>query len=175
MTETTTTDIPQDEGKKVYEIGYWLVPLIAEEGVPAKVEEVKDMLTKFGAALVSEEAPKMQAIAYNIKKVIKDERHTFSNGYFGWVKFEVDGENAVAISKWFKENDAIIRHLMITTVREDTRAPKKLQTARGEGEPTTKPGVGAAGAKKNTQEGEKPAEPMNEEELDKTIEELVVE
>ncbi|PCI30252.1 hypothetical protein COB55_00530 [Candidatus Wolfebacteria bacterium] len=186
MTENITTDTPDvgpsasevlDEGKKIYEVSYWLVPLIAEEGVPAKVTEIKDALTKFGATLVSEEMPKMQPIAYNMKKVIKNDRHTFSNGYFGWIKFEGEIENTEAIGKWFKDSDDIIRHLVISTVRGDTRAPKKLQTSRTEGEPATisKPGVGAAGAKKDVKESEKPAAPISEAELDKTIEELVVE
>jgi hypothetical protein len=78
------------------------------------------------------------------------------------VKFEGEVSKAKAVEAALKADDFILRFIFVKTVRENTMAPKKALVKRGE-EGSTKTEV---------QVEEKPQ--LTEEELDKTIEDLVI-
>ena len=51
---------------KVYELGYHLIPTLAEEEVPQYVNKIKDALDSYGAIVISEEMPKRIELAYTM-------------------------------------------------------------------------------------------------------------
>ncbi|MEA3398943.1 MAG: 30S ribosomal protein S6 [Patescibacteria group bacterium] len=144
--------------EEVYEIGYLLIPSIAEEKVGAEVTNLKDMLAKFKASVISDEYPKMTKLAYEISKTIESKRTKFSYGYFGWIKFDSDKETVKEVEKSLKENNNIIRFLLIKTVRESTISQKRSYNR--------------SNRKKKVEEK---SQPINEETIDKEIDALVVE
>lgn len=113
---------------KVYELGYHLVPTLAEEEVPQYVNKIKDALDSYGAVVISEEAPKRMQLAYTMRPTVHNKKQKYDKAYFGWVKFETDPQSAEAFKKDVDVMDEIFRYLLITTVRENTMAPKKLFT-----------------------------------------------
>jgi ribosomal protein S6 len=151
----------------VYEVGYLMVPTIAEENVGGEVTTLKDMLSENGAQFISDEYPKMMELAYEMSRSIANKKAKFSTGYFGWVKFEIPTENILTVKASLDKNESIIRFLLIKTVRESTMSPKRTFTK-----------TDGAGAKRRTTS--KSAEsteamPIDEETIDKDIDALVVE
>ncbi len=114
---------------KVYELGYHLVPTLAEEEVPQYVNKIKDALDSYGAVVISEEMPKKMDLAYTMFPTVNNKKQKFLKSYFGWIKFEVDAESANAFKKDIEGMDEVFRSLLIITVRENTMAPKKLFTS----------------------------------------------
>lgn len=152
----------------VYEVGYLMVPTIAEENVGGEVTALKDMLSENGAQFISDEYPKMMELAYEMSRTILNKKAKFSTGYFGWVKFEIPTANILTVKDLLDKNESIIRFLLIKTVRESTMSPKR-GFAKTEG---------GAGAKRRTTKSTAEAVeagPINEETIDKDIDALVVE
>ncbi len=152
----------------VYEVGYLLVPTIAEENVGGEVTLLKDMLSANGAQFISDEYPKMIELAYEMSRTILNKKAKFTTGYFGWIKFEMTAEGILKAKDSLDKNESIIRFLLIKTVRESTMSPKRAYTKT----------EGGAGIKRRTTTKSADAVeagPINEETIDKDIEALVVE
>ena len=150
------------EGKlSVYEVGYLMVPGIAEENLGVEVTEFKDGLREQGVTFVADEYPKMMELAYEMSRSIANKKQKFSYGYFGWVKFECTPAQARVIKNALDKNEKLIRYLLIKTVRESTMSSKR---------PYGKP----EGAKRRTTARTEKTETINEEVIDKEIDALVV-
>lgn len=50
----------------------------------------------------------------------------YATAYFGWIKFEMDSKEASLLEDEMKANTQVLRHILIKTTREETRA--QLQT-----------------------------------------------
>ncbi len=146
----------------VYEVGYLLVPSIAEENLGGEVTALKDSLTAHGVTFISDEYPKMIELAYEMSRSIANKKQKFSYGYFGWVKFEATTEAAKVIKAELDMNEKLIRYLLIKTARENTMSSKR---------PYGKP----EGAKRHVAAKAVDVGPINEEVIDKEIDALVLE
>ncbi|MEK7662425.1 MAG: 30S ribosomal protein S6, partial [Patescibacteria group bacterium] len=118
------------------------------------VSSFKAAIAENGGAEIAEDFPKLRDLAYPIQKTIGHTKEAFGNAYFGWIKFEIGSENIPLIEKMLKDEDSVIRFILISTVRENT-----LSSRRAPGRPAVR--------------SEKP--PMSEEEIEKTVEALVAE
>ncbi|MCH7598106.1 30S ribosomal protein S6 [Patescibacteria group bacterium] len=164
--ESTAEEI--NEEKTIYEIGFHVVPTVDEGELSARVSLVKEAIKKEGGVLIMEESPKKISLAYSMSKMESGKRTMFDSAYFGWLKFEMDRDNIGNIKRVLDENNDILRFLIIKTVREDTRVPRRVVTAqKAEAAPKPKPTVKLT--KKET-----PASVVDAE-IDRTIEELIVE
>ena len=144
----------------VYELGFILVPGITEEKLAETFGVLKDVVSAAGGEVFGEEFPKMTTLAYTMEKTINNKIERFKEGWFGWVKFELaTGDVAGIDAKMFLRDD-VIRHLLISTVRENTLASKRVVGTRR----TTKDGEEKSGAPE-----------MSKEEIDREIEALVSE
>lgn len=142
---------------QVYEVGYIMVPTIAEENLGAEVSSFKDSLSEKGVTFISDEYPRMIELAYEMTRSILNKKQKFSYGYFGWVKFECDSSVALAIKGMLDKNENLVRYIFIKTVRESTMSVKKMYTKN---------------PRKNISKEE--SLPINEEVIDKEIDALVV-
>jgi ribosomal protein S6 len=97
-------------------------------------------------------------------KVIQTVRHKCSQGYFGWVKFELPKDEIKEIKKFLDGNDDVLRYLIIKTVRENTLLNGKMIFKKEE---IMKKDV-------EVSEEEVAGEPATPEEIDKSIDELVI-
>ena len=89
-------------------------------------------------------------------------RRKFDKAYFGWVKFEMDNKDIAAVKKSLDANENVLRFLLIKTVRENTLYGSKLVAAE------------EVAKKKATVKKEEKA-PASQEEIDKSIDELIKE
>ncbi len=152
----------QEKDSRVYELAYLFVPLLTEETVAASFGNLKALLEKHGATFIGEEMPKMMDLAYQMSRIIENKKTWFDNGYFGWIKFEIDPSELAAIEEVLKRDEQIIRYMTLKTVRENTMASKKpLREYRKR-------------TAEKSESGE-PAPEMNKEEVDKQIDALVTE
>jgi len=146
----------------IYEVGYHLLPTIAEENLGEEVTSLKDLLSDNGAVFISDEYPKLIELAYEMVRSIANKKQKFTSAYFGWVKFECNTIQAKTIKEILDKNEKLVRYLMIKTVRESTMSVKRVYN---------KP----EGAKKRPFVTKaEPAEEINEETIDKEIDALVV-
>ncbi|MEI6377660.1 MAG: 30S ribosomal protein S6 [bacterium] len=145
----------------VYEVGYLMVPTIAEENVGAEVTTFKDGLQEQGVTFISDEYPKMLELAYEMSRSVANKKQKFSYGYFGWVKFECTTTQARIIKEGLDKNEKLIRYLMIKTVRESTMSSKR-------------PYGKQEGSKRRFTPKTQESTPINEEVIDKEIDALVV-
>ena len=149
---------------KIYEIGYHIVPAVAEEQLPAEVGNLKGLIESKGGLFISEEFPKLRPLAYAIPKVVDGRKQNFTEAYFGWVKFEATPEAIGGINSSFQSNPHILRHLLIETVRENTMSFVRPATFKKDEEGTVD--APAAPREEITKE--------DEERISKSIDELVV-
>ena len=119
--------VAKNSEEKIYEVGYHIISSVAEENIPAEVEKIKAYLAKEKAVIISEEAPKLRPLAYSIKKGFGGIYKTYDKAYFGFIKFELTEEGDVRnIDLAMKNNDLILRYIVIKTVRENTMYSPKI-------------------------------------------------
>lgn len=111
---------------KIYELGYILVSSLPDEKITEEVESIKTLLVKNGAEIVSGEDPILIDLAYPMVKVVSTQRQKYSRGYFGWVKFETEGDTLAEIKKALDLSSTMLRYMIVKTVRENTLLNGKM-------------------------------------------------
>jgi ribosomal protein S6 len=124
-TKTTSAETLEPKVDRVYEIGFLLSPAVRDEDLAARTDEFKDSLTKIGATFISEGAPEFIDLAYEMSKVIDNKRVRFNQGYFGWVKIELNPSQIATLKELLDKNILLIRYLLIIAPRENTILGKK--------------------------------------------------
>jgi len=145
----------------VYEVGYIMLPTIAEENLGGEVTSFKDMFLEKGVAFISDEYPKLIELAYEMSRSINNKKQKFSYGYFGWVKFECNTDQAKVIKDILDKNEKLVRYIMIKTIRENTMSVKRTYNRQD-------------GNKRRYTPKVEEVEKINEETIDKEIDALVV-
>ncbi|MFZ2523553.1 MAG: 30S ribosomal protein S6 [Minisyncoccia bacterium] len=154
----------------VYELSYILLPSLAESEIPAKVGSLKDLITQAGGAIVSFEDPVLIDLAYPMTRVTPTTRVKVGGGYFGWIKFELSGEEVGKIKNKLDSDGEVVRFLLIKTVKENTLVNGKMNLAREEKQRKEEEVLEEVGVIP-----EEIAKEVSTEEVDKSIDELVVE
>lgn len=114
------------EGFKVYELGIHLLPTLSEADVQIEFSKIKSNIEKLEGEIISESAPRMFGLAYEIPKTIKAQKKWYESAYFGWVKFELEASKLAVFEKFVKELEDTLRYLIVKTVRENTLVAKDL-------------------------------------------------
>jgi len=163
MSETESKTSEKEAVTRIYEAGFHILPSVSEEEVPREMTAIKDRLEKSGAVTIADEFPKLRPLAYPIRKRIAGAYQTFTNAYFGWIKFEGDAENITEIEQALKAMERILRFIIVKTVRESTmtapRAPRLEKRVERKDVP---------------KDGEAP-KVVSEIELDKSLEKIIAE
>jgi ribosomal protein S6 len=162
LTQASLANISADKSAgatPVYEVGYILVPTLSV----AEAEEVASKIRALvGKEVLKEEAPRNMSLAYVIERSRAGKREKYGEGYFGFIKFESEKEPIPAIAEALRNNQSVLRYLLIETVREDINRRAVFASDRLEGETIKKPQAAV----------EEKVE-VSEEELDKSIDALV--
>lgn len=141
-----------EKESKLYEIGYLLNPVLAEEAVADEVNAIRGIIEKNGGAITSEEKAKAIKLAYTIKKTRVGK---FETAHFGWIRFFAEPESVVAIKNDVDKMENVIRFLIVIASEEQMAV--------------------MAGKRTYTKKEEKPEDKQHiqVEEVDKKIEELI--
>ncbi|MDE1975038.1 MAG: 30S ribosomal protein S6, partial [Patescibacteria group bacterium] len=104
----------------IYEIGY-LIAGVPEERVTAEADAIRSAVSAAGASIMAEETPKHERLAYTMrKKTMSGSYDKFDSAHFGWLKFEAVSDKVEALKKQIEAMPAVLRMLLISTVRENT-------------------------------------------------------
>jgi len=115
------TEVEDKEAKpQIYEIGYLLVPTIAEDDVSKKVEEFRKTVESIKGRIIAEGKPMLKDLAYEMSIVVSNKKETYGSAYFGWIKFEGDANQIDVVNDDFKKDDEIIRFIITKTILEDS-------------------------------------------------------
>jgi len=154
------TQADTSDARPVYEVGFHLMPSIAEEEVSAVAEKIHKLLGD--AEIISQGAPQKISLAYTIERADHGTREKFSSAYFGWVKCAMGREEAHALAARLRSERQVIRFLIIETSREEEQRSARavFSSDRLEGQTLEK-----------RTEAEKGGA-VSDEELDKSIEAL---
>jgi ribosomal protein S6 len=145
--------------EQVYEVGFHIVPTVDEGRLQEVLGKIKEYLVEKSAKVISEDFPKLRPLAFNIAKEAQGNSQKYNKAYFGSLKFEVSNEAIPEINKAMKNDPEVLRFLIVKTVKENVVFYSKNQEATRE-----------EGSDKEV----KPVKEMSTEDIDKSIEELVI-
>ena len=98
---------------RVYELASIYINTFSDEAALEKFGAVKQLIASEGASFISEEAPYLRGLAYEMIRVIKNANNRFNTGYFSWVKFELDPVKIANIKKKLDIVEDIIRFMIV--------------------------------------------------------------
>lgn len=151
----------------IYEAGFHILPTVPEERLQEVVSKLVDFITKNGGVIISEEFPKIRNLSYEIKKRVETKYFSFGKAYFGWVKFEILPASIGKIEMEMKNNENILRFIILKTIRENTMHVFKSPMVSRENNKEE-----IVRVSKDIDVKEKVE--ISEEEIDKSIDELVI-
>jgi ribosomal protein S6 len=161
MQSTDTRE--EKEAARLYELAYLVSPTVSEDKLNEVVGRIKAVFEKQGIFVTFEEFPKFRQLAYTLIKPLGGKNEKYANAYFGWMKFETAGASLTGVKVSLEKEADIIRFLLVKVGRDQKtsmRAPLWRRDA----------------PKRETVKTETPKGPaMSEAEIEKTIEELIVE
>lgn len=103
---------------QIYELGYLVLPSVAEEGLLGVVNSLKGIIAKEGGQELDGESPIKQELAYTMSKTVGASRYVVNDAYLGWLKFEVEADKIEGIKSRVEKMDEILRLLLIKAPRE---------------------------------------------------------
>lgn len=146
---------------RIYELGFLLDGDIIEEAVSLEIQKIKDVVENGIFRFVSEGSPIKKELEYTVTVSRDGTKKNHDSAYFGWIKYEKDPQDIMKVQAELTKNPNIVRFIILKTIADDLvpyRAINRVETERAEKRDDT------------------PREPISisKEELDKTIEELVI-
>ncbi len=163
MQETERDDL------QVYEVGFHILPTVAEGDLSGEVVKVRDLISSVKGSVISEGFPEMTNLSYEIAKRIDGKYVDFNRAYFGWIKFDLDRTEIEKVDSALKANPQILRYIIIKTVKENTLYVPKISAVKKstDGE--------LDGVLVSEMTPKEYVAPVSEEEMDKSIDDLVIE
>ena len=160
----------EESGELVrYELGYHLVPFITEEALPTEVGHIREIIERSGGISTADQFPTARPLAYEIARMTAGKRQTYTQSYFGWIQFELVPSALAEVKLALDGNDRILRLIIVRAKREIPLASRTASIVQPLEETPSlrdeKPVVKASES----------SPVLTDEELDKTIEELVIE
>jgi ribosomal protein S6 len=161
----------EKEGREpqVYEVGYHLIPSLSPEKVGETVSALQALIRNEGGSIIAEESPKSLRLAYTMVKHVAGKNYKYDTAHFGWIKFEVAPTASAVIKDALRIDERYLRYILIKTVRESTLYGQRLAVNRVAAAAKVADAERRADAKKEV------TGPVSEEEVDKAIDELVIE
>lgn len=117
--------------KDLYEVGFHILPSVADVDVESKYNDIKGFITKHCGKIVSEEVPKLINLSYTMVKVIDNKHERFDTAYFGWVTFEMEPKDLIALKEELDQYSDILRFLIVKTSEDaDSKTVSILKEER---------------------------------------------
>ena len=105
---------------RVYELGYLIMPSVDEGDLLSQRDALVALITRFNGTAIDEGQPVLIDLAYEMDKLINNKKHTYSQAYFGWIKFEVSPDEIEELTKETEAVDTVLRSILTKTVRDNT-------------------------------------------------------
>ena len=110
---------------RLYELGFILVPTTPEVEVPEKVELLKSLIKGVEGVVTKEGAPEYIDLAYTMERSVGSKKYKYSQGYFGFIKFETSPEKLEALKKALDGELDLVRYILLKANPENSIVFKK--------------------------------------------------
>lgn len=117
---------------RVYEVSFIFDNKMDENKALEKANAIKQSIASLGGSFISEEVPYMRELAYEMIRVVNNVNTRFNEGYFGWIKFEMDADKVKKLEAVLKLDEEVVRFLVVKTVRENTVYTKRAPIIKAE-------------------------------------------
>lgn len=114
----TETDETQFVDPALYELGFLLIPTIAEDALGTEVNALREAVEAEGGRIVSEGYPTLRPLAYPIATKDREGRTHYSNAYFGHLVMELLPERTLSLKARLDKSTTLLRFLIIHTYKE---------------------------------------------------------
>ena len=166
MSDEMSTVETAEVVRRIYEVGYHIVPTVKEEDIEKVVSEIRSLIEKGSGSFIAEGAPVLTRLSYPMTVKEGEKRTLHDRGYFGWLKFESTTDAARELERSLKGMNSLLRVILFETVREDTRAKMKAPQLRE---------VKRTDVIKTTPRPAETAGPVSEEDLEKALQDITTE
>jgi ribosomal protein S6 len=146
----------------LYEAGFLILSTTPEDKVSEEASAISEIITRNGGKVMTTEGPTLRGLAYTMTKHVSGKNIPHDTAYFGSIYFDAPATIITSIEKEIGNLPNVLRSLVIETAPE-ALLPRERKVM-GKIEPE----------KFRPEKPATPVAPVSEEELDKTIEELVV-
>jgi ribosomal protein S6 len=117
---------------RIYEVSFVFDNKLEEASALEKGNALKQSIATLGGSFISEETPYMRELAYEMIRVQNNVNVRFNEGYFGWIKFEAPSNAVKNLEKMLKEDEQVVRFLVVKTVAENTVYTKRAPVIKAE-------------------------------------------
>ncbi len=117
---------------RIYEVSFIFDNKLDEGAALEKGNAIKQSIATLGGSFISEEAPYMRELAYEMIRVQNNVNIRFNEGYFGWIKFEAPTTDVKSLEKMLKDDEQVVRFLVVKTVKENTVYTKRAPVIKAE-------------------------------------------
>lgn len=155
-----STKYAKSEGNLIYEVGFNIIPSVSEEELPSLVTKITGAIETNGGKVINTESPRLKNLAYPMAKAGSGKKTYFESAYLGSVYFELSPEKISLVKKAMDAINDVLRFIILDIPVDALVAREKKIIIRDTIKPTVK---------------EESSAPISEEEVDKAIEELIVE
>jgi len=128
MTDNNETTVES----RVYEVSFVFDNKLDETAALEKGNALKQSIATLGGSFISEETPYLRELAYEMIRVQNNVNVRFTEGYFGWIKFEMDPSGVKQIEKNLREDEQVVRFIVVKTVSENTVFTKRAPVIKAE-------------------------------------------
>lgn len=146
----------------VYELGFLLNPILTADESADFVNNFRLNFENLGGEYIIHSSPKEISLQFEISREIQNKKVWFQKAIFGWIKFRFESKEINKIENLVKNDEKILRYLLIKTVEDNTLYADRVTGFKKRRE-------------KKIKSEEFVSEEMNKEEVDKKIDELVLE
>lgn len=106
-----------------YELAFHVLPTVAEGEVATVFQNLKDIITKKGGEIITEETPARFDLAYEIIKYLEGRNRKFTSAYFGWVRFKVESSAIDSINHDVDGVKELLRHMLVKLTKVEEENP----------------------------------------------------
>ncbi|MCA9358888.1 30S ribosomal protein S6 [Candidatus Kaiserbacteria bacterium] len=106
-----------------YELAFHVLPTVAEGEVANVFQKLKDIITKDGGVITTEEEPARFDLAYEIIKYLEGRNRKFTSAYFGWVRFQADASIIEGLNHEIDGVNELLRHLLVKLTKVEEANP----------------------------------------------------
>ncbi len=114
-----------EQHTRLYELGFILVPTTSEPEVSTVVGTLKGYITALEGSVTTEGTPEFIDLAYTMEKTVGSKKNKYSQGYFGWMKFELSPDALESLKKSLDGEVSLVRYILIKTNAANTVVFKK--------------------------------------------------
>lgn len=106
-----------------YELGYLLLPSIAEAALAETLEKIKGVVKNAGGTVVFSNPPVSISLAYPMYRNEGGKNTEFTMAYFGFIHFDIQSRDIAQVKNEIEKMPAILRSLFISDPHEPIQAP----------------------------------------------------